>query len=108
MPDNKRIKFSFNWNNKLECTFFTTLRFYDPIKYQVGHTYDVYLKNKFLGEAELINLRKVHHDQINEFIAGIDTGYSVEETKNILERMYKGKVWLGFILLKMVRRPLDE
>lgn len=107
MPKNKEIKFSYNWNNKLDCNFFTTIRLYNPIKYQIGHIYDVSLKGEFKKQARLVEMKKIHHDQINAFIAGLDTGYSVEETKKILERMYKGKMWLGFILLETIKEPTE-
>jgi hypothetical protein len=90
------IKFQTNWNKKLGCDYFTTLRLANPAKYQPGAQHKVLLLEKGIwrdyGFAEVVSIRNLRIHQLNEFICGLDTGYGVDETKNILYTMYKDKV----------------
>lgn len=98
------LSFSYNWNKKLDCDFFTTLRLYNPTKYKVGNKLIIEMKLVQQKVAEVVAHKKIMLADINEFIAGLDTGYSVEETKNIFRRMYPNANWqtqaLSFVLLK--------
>lgn len=90
----KEIRFSYNWNNKLNCKFFTTLRRFNQEKYQAGEIYHIILKSRDrwvtdFGRAVAVDIKTIKGDNLNEFICGLDTGYSVEEAKGILKRMYK-------------------
>jgi hypothetical protein len=48
-----QIKFSHNWNNKLNCNFFTTIRGYTEQKL-------IYYKNNIRGDFEIILKNKLH------------------------------------------------
>lgn len=85
----ERIDFSQNWNNKLSCNAFSTLRLQNNRKYIVGQTYEISLEGKFLGFAQLAVKNSFLGKNISEFIARIDTGLSVTELKKILKNMYK-------------------
>lgn len=82
------INYNYNWNNKLASTYHTTIRLRNDKKYVVGQQYMEKLKSKELGVVQLIDLRHLKIDQLNDFIAGLDTGYSLQECKNILLKMY--------------------
>lgn len=82
------INFSTNWNNKLDCKCFTTLRLKNPKKYQLNKQYLINLKKNPIKKAEIIGIKTIFFKDINEYIAHLDTGYSLEETKNILLKMY--------------------
>lgn len=84
----EQIKFSYNWNKKLNCKAFTTLRLYDPKKYRIGIEYEVFLIDKMIKKIEIIDIKVVEYKKINNFISYLDTGYSLGETKTILSRMY--------------------
>ena len=90
------IKFQCNWNKKLGCDYFTTLRLNNPGKYAAGNRHKVMLHEKGVwrdyGIAEVVSVRVLRMHQLNEYICGLDTGYPVDETRNILYRMYKDKV----------------
>jgi len=88
MEDYVKLKFSTNWNNKLNCDYFTTIRLYSE-KFIVGDTYDIVLKSKHLKFAECRGFKVFYIEQINEYIAGLDTGYDVAETKKLIKSMYK-------------------
>jgi len=49
----------------------------------------VYLKNQLIGEIEIIEIRVFKLLDLNEWVARLDTGYSREETIDILCKMYK-------------------
>lgn len=88
MNDNK-IKFSFNWNNKLENKAFTTIRLHNPNKYKTGNVYEIELNETPKGTARLQEIRVLNLWQLNDFICYLDTGYNKEQTLNMLQRMYK-------------------
>lgn len=84
-----KIVFETNWNNKLYCKYFTTLRLYNPAFYFTGKNFEIYYKKEFLGIARIDDIRVTNLEKLNPFVCGLDTGYSVEETKNIFRKMYK-------------------
>lgn len=91
----KHIKFSYNWNKKLDCKSFTTIRLHNGRKYQKGNLYRVFLKDstqwidKGLHECKgLVTRRKT---QINDWLAFLDTGYNAVKCQDIITKMYKNK-----------------
>lgn len=99
----KEIKFSYNWNNKLECLSFTTIRPKSD-KYKVGEVYQINLKGQSKGTATIAEIKEFKLEKINEFIARLDTGYSREKCIEIISTMYKNqdvsKMTFQLILLK--------
>lgn len=89
-------KFQYNWNKKLGCDCFTTLRLTNPEKYRVGSRHKIMLYERGTwrdyGFATVQDRRVLRINQLNTFICLIDTGYGVDETKDILYKMYKDKV----------------
>lgn len=79
------IKFSCNWNGKLNCTAFTTLR---RKHYRVGERLVVKLNGNEIKTVLVKEKRTFDYTQITEFEAYQDTGYSKEATIKILEKMY--------------------
>ncbi len=86
------IKFASNWNKKLFCNCFTTFRIYNKNKYRIGQEYSILLKirkvYKKICDAELINVIVFKLDEIPEYFARLDTGYSKEDFIQIVEKMY--------------------
>lgn len=99
----EKIKFSTNWNNKLTNKAFTTIRLHNPNKYKLGNRYEIEFRDKTLGFATLQDIRTFNITCLNDFVTYLDTGYNLEETKELLNRMYKGVNWdiqkLDFCLL---------
>ena len=89
-------KFTTNWNKKLNCDYFTTLRLRNPEKYKIGARHKIKLLERGIlrdyGTAEIIDVKNIRLHQLNTFICGLDTGYSVDETKQLLHTMYKNIV----------------
>lgn len=101
------IEFSYNWNSKLNCKYFTTLRLSNRLA--VGEWVLVYEKNKCLGLHKVEDKKQLAVKNLNPWICGIDTGYTVEETKRILERMYPGKIFEETVIYwYLIRKPTKE
>jgi hypothetical protein len=76
------IKFSTNWNNKLNNKSFSTIRIFNSNKYIVG--------------AKIEFEKGFYLNQLSMPMAYLDTGYSRNETIEILKKMYKNKIDLKF------------
>jgi hypothetical protein len=102
----KLLDFSYDWNNKLSNKAFTTIRLYNPDKYKVGQVFNVRLNEKFIFQAIVMDAKKLRIEDLNQWVCLLDTGYEVQETKNILLRMYKNVNWefqfLHYVLLKKI------
>lgn len=105
MKEYDYIKFSYNWNNKLNCKSYTTIRPYNSIKYVLNFCYKIILNNEYLHTAQIVDIKNFKLKDITNFIAYIDTGYSKEETINIIQKMYKNASYdlvYSFILLNKI------
>ena len=100
------IKFSYNWNNKICCKCFTTLRIEDNQKYIIGNKYKITLKEKYIKSVEIIDIRCFKINNIGDYIGYLDTGYSGVETIAIIKKMYPkvdfSIISLYFILMKTI------
>jgi len=99
------IIFSYNWNKKLDCLAFTTFRLHNDKKYQIGQEYKILEGSRYRGTAQIVDKKTLYLSQVNEFIAQIDTGYSLGEFIGIVEKMYgdlSHKAKFDLILLKYV------
>jgi hypothetical protein len=86
----KKLSFSFNWNNKLQCKAFTTLRLSNRLV--VGDEIQVDLKGvDFDGTHIVKDMKVLTLASINDYVGYLDTGYNAEECRNILKRMYSAK-----------------
>ncbi len=87
------IEFSYNWNNKLSSKCFTTFRIENK-KYKVGAIANIKLKRpkskeyQVLKKAEILDKKVTKLEHVNEWIARLDTGYSLEEFKKVIGNMY--------------------
>ena len=102
-----QLTFSYNWNNKLEGKFYTTIRLASP-KYVVGKCFEVYLKGKKIHHAQVAEIRGLKLNDINSFIAGIDTGYSVPACKDIIKKMYRDRDWVTQNLMLVLLQVVTE
>lgn len=82
------VKFSYNWNKKLDCHAFTTIRLYNPLKHYKGQSVRLLLKDEVLGEGMIHEMVVFYLNALNPFMSYIDTGYSLEETVGIIKKMY--------------------
>lgn len=87
----ERIEFTTNWNGKLNCNSFTTMRLHNPVKYCVGAIKQIYLQGVWKGNAKIIEVRRIYLREINRFIAKLDTGLSPEDCRQLFRTMYKNR-----------------
>lgn len=85
------INFSHNWNAKLFGRCFTTIRLANNYKYQVGTCYQIQLNGKDIGLGNIIDIKIFKLEQLNTFMAAIDTGYNLPTCKEIILTVYKNK-----------------
>ena len=90
MTELRTLEFSYNWNQKLCCDYFTTLRLSG--RFEVGEWVLLFLKNAAYGRGIVVGRKVLTVGQLNAWVCGIDTGYTIEETKAILSRMHPGKI----------------
>jgi hypothetical protein len=76
------IKFSHNWNNKLNCRCFTSIKMTD--KYNLGELYKVYYKDRLIGTAKIRAINKLPISKITEAMAYIEAGMSKAELLKII------------------------
>ena len=98
------IPFTYNWNNKLNCSAFTTIRIYNQTKHYVGNRVEITLKGsneKRFGTIMAVKPFLLHH--LTPFMSYLDTGYSVGECQKIISKMYPtidlAKKQFAFILI---------
>lgn len=84
----KRINFAKNWNGKLHCEAFSSLRLANAEKYVVGETYEVWLGERVHSGAVLVSARLLPLREMTEEMAYLDTGLSLKETKALLREFY--------------------
>lgn len=82
------LPFSTNWNNKLDCQAFTTLRLYQPSRHVVGQAVHITLKGESKGNAVIAAVKPLYLHQINDYIAYLDTGYNAIACQNLVKKMY--------------------
>jgi len=114
-----RLDFSHNWNNKLQCNVFSTIRRHLPAVHYHGKIVEVYDCShnpaRFIGRAEYILVSPIKLHQLKPAMALLDTGYGLNETKEILINMYKNKVddvhqesFCYCILKKIKEKPVQH
>lgn len=91
MVTEQNLEFTTNWNNKLNCKSFTTIRLHNPVKYCIGATFKVYLKGVYKGCAKVLDVKRFTIKDINNYVSYLDTGYSPDECRRIIKEMYKKK-----------------
>jgi hypothetical protein len=79
----QEIRFSTNWNNKLYCNIFSTLRF-GLCSFKIGDEVNILLRKSgayvSTGNAKVINVYKDVNFRALDWYLPLDTGYSFEES----------------------------
>ena len=86
------LKFIYNWNNKLECNYFTTIRLASTENirfYDEGKDFNIFLKGKPIGSACIVKTRVSPLSFIDTEILMCDVGYSKQTFFDIVQKMYK-------------------
>ena len=84
--ENKELKFTHNWNNKLYNKAFTTIRQSD--RFNVGDRVNIILNGQCIKVASIKAKKRYRIKDMTEAMAYIDTGYPLEETLDIISKMF--------------------
>ena len=93
--ENQTIRFNTNWNNKLNCNSFSTIRLSSPNKYKEGEIYNILLVDKSgkatknFGFAKLLSINEFLLDNITPAMCLLDTSYNKPEFIKMFQTMYK-------------------
>ena len=89
----ERLEFEDNFNNKLNCQCFTTIRIHQPVRNAIGAVKQVYLKGVWKGNARIIHATTITMDRINLPMAKLDTGLSLEECQRADQVALQEPTW---------------
>lgn len=81
----KTIKFSKNFNNKLDCTFFTTFRVSD--KWKIDENVIILLNDHF-KIGKIVDVKKIHISSLTDWHCYLDAGASKIDTLLLLDQYY--------------------
>lgn len=94
----KTLKFSQNWNNKLDCDYFTTIRLYNKEKYD--YYFDIFknkeeiailLNNKEKCIARIVDIEVRLMRDISDFSVMVDVGADRHTFEMLMSSMYSKK-----------------
>jgi uncharacterized protein YqfB (UPF0267 family) len=99
----KKINFLENYNGKMGCHFFTTIRLDEP-EYKVGEFYQIWRKeidsftvdeegkplvrNVYSFKGRIVEKKTFLMEQLPSITAAQDTGLGLPETKALLRKLY--------------------
>lgn len=93
----KSIHFSYNWNHKLNCQSFSTVRLWNEEKYQLLDLFEVTVKENAqhpkvsLGIARLQVINKFLLHKVTPGISFLDANLTVIDFQQLVKTMYKNK-----------------
>lgn len=82
------LDFPCNFNGKLFCTVFTTIRLRNDDVYVPGALFEQTLKFKPSGTVEILEVKNFTIDQLNDYMSFIDLGVNKSEALKILQAEY--------------------
>ena len=102
------FNFSHNWNNKLDCNQFSTIRLRNDYKNVVGDIAQVKYKHETFN-VQVVYISHFPFSKLNDGMTRIDMDLPIDKARTVLERMYSKKVpninkqQFSFIVLKKLR-----
>lgn len=104
-----RRKFTTNFNGKLLCNTFTTIRLHDSNLNRLGERHTICLRDTDIGIASILSVKIITVDRISEHMAHIDTGHNKAYLLGLLRKFYPditAATQFDFILYQW--KELDE
>lgn len=83
----KEFNFIENFNNKLDCNLFSTIRLHDDSR-KIGDKYVILLNRVVKGLAILNNIKTLTLKELDDFTCLIDTGSDKDETIKLIQSIY--------------------
>ena len=91
----KTLNFSYNWNNKLNCKSFSTVRIENPSKYVLIDEYQIILTTSpkkepvNFGVARLQSINSFYLHQVTPAVSFLDANLPVIDFIELVQKMYK-------------------
>jgi hypothetical protein len=91
------IRFDSNYNNKLNCDSFTSIRLYESEKFKLIDIYDIQLFREVNKQYVSIGLARIQYVKsfclrhLSPAMAYIDMNLNVIDGQNLLKKLYKSK-----------------
>ncbi len=82
------IKFRENFNNKLNCTYFTSIRDCEPSRYHLGAIYKITVGGLYLKKAVLLQSKIVTLSQLDDVFIYMDSGCRKDDFYRVFEDFY--------------------
>lgn len=82
------LSFNENYNNKLNCKFFTTIRLSNHAKFNKGNTLKIHCKGIYIFNAKVHEVQEIFLHQLKDFICYLDIGQDAKNTIDILKKMF--------------------
>lgn len=107
------LKFSRNWNNKLNNRIFTTIREFsqhNDERFKLGAMVEITFKGKVVSHAEIIDITTVNFGIIPKYVRMLDTGYLLDEANQVfmhftgLNAVDIQRRQMMVVMLKVVKR----
>ncbi|MDI9857694.1 hypothetical protein [Flectobacillus roseus] len=84
---NLSLHFAQNFNHKLDCEYFTSIRPQRDI-YQIGKKMDIYCQNHFLKKATIISIKTLTLAELDDWTAFLDAGMNRLKLTALLKTFY--------------------
>jgi hypothetical protein len=81
------IKFNQNWNKKIFCTAFTTIRTPQP-RFVLGNSYEILLQDIPVKECKIIDIRTIELIALKDSEAYLDAGVNRNKFFEIIRDLY--------------------
>lgn len=96
------INFSENYNYKLNCTYYTTIRKKSE-KYKIGNVYNINLHNIFLHKSLLIGIKYIDLSlrDNNDFYIELDTGLNYDDSRKLFKELEINGMCMLLLLRKI-------
>jgi hypothetical protein len=82
----ENLNFNYNWNGKLNCDCFSTIRLSG--RFDVGDEVNISFKNEFLTTAKVVSKVATRLLKLTDYVCYLDTGYCRDATIQIITKMY--------------------
>lgn len=84
-----KVVFSSNYNSKLDCAGWSTIRLRNDKKWHLNNDYAIILKEIPIYVAKLVSIKHFLLELLTPAMSYLDCGYSPKETQELIRTMYK-------------------
>lgn len=101
------VEFSRNWNKKLNCDFFPTIRCTNTQKYYPGAVHRVICKGEYCFNAQIVSVQHTFLKDLPNMYCLMDAGHTHAETKALMKSIYPKYDFDKYTISIIIYRKLD-